>query len=252
MINYRKINEPLMLPDFNLQDYEGFLSAFVDNNYKPCLFHQLKDHSSGAVVLRHDVDFDCKLAYQMALQEYQMNIKSTYFFLVSSEYYNIAFKDNYENIHRTKELGHTISIHFDPLSHVEFNKGFITEVEYFEKMFGVTVDIVSIHLPGRDMMEFDKPIMGIEHAYQSKYCRDIKYFSDSTGIWRFGNPLNSREFMEGQNMQILIHPIWWMLTGNNIGNAEKLRLYYNHRINLLEDHYMINFSLISKVYEQVL
>ena len=47
-----------------------------------------------AVILRHDVDFDIPAAVRMAEIEHSMGISSTYFFLLSSDFYNIhSFKD---------------------------------------------------------------------------------------------------------------------------------------------------------------
>jgi hypothetical protein len=235
-----------------LNNYAQLLQDFISRGYRACFFSELQHTGKGAILLRHDVDFDCKLAYKMALLENKLGIRSTYFFLISSEYYNIGYKENFHCIHEIKKLGHSISIHFDTSGHVDFRKGLISEINYFQELFNVEIDIISIHTPNIDIMENDGPILGIEHTYQSKYCRDIKYFSDSTGVWRFGNPLHSQEFRDKKNMQLLIHPIWWMLTSDKISNADKLRLYYNQRKNRLEDHYLINHSLISKIYEQVL
>ena len=38
------------------------------------------DHSSNAILLRHDVDFYIEAAYQLALVEAECDIRSTFFF----------------------------------------------------------------------------------------------------------------------------------------------------------------------------
>ena len=40
-------------------------------------------------LVRHDVDFDIELAYNLALIENEMNIKATYFILTTCENYNV-------------------------------------------------------------------------------------------------------------------------------------------------------------------
>lgn len=38
----------------------------------------------------------------------------------------------------------------------------------------------------------------------------MKYFSDSNGEFKYGNPLQSKDFKHLNNIQLLIHPIWWI------------------------------------------
>ncbi|HUS03595.1 MAG TPA: hypothetical protein VMY77_17765 [Chitinophagaceae bacterium] len=237
--------------DNNTYNYENFLKKLIANNYRSYFFNEIHKQAENGVVLRHDIDFDCTLAYQMAVLESQLKLKSTYFFLISSESYNIASKSNYDNIQRIKELGHSISIHFDPLAYNDFKKALKSELNYFQDLFDVEVDIISIHRPNKFFLESDKPINGIEHTYQSKYFRDIKYFADSTGEWRFGHPFDSVEFKEKKNLHILIHPVWWMLTEDEISTDEKMKLYYKTRIIQLKNHFLNNCSPFSKVYDQV-
>ncbi len=236
---------------YNTYNYEVFLKELIANNYQACFFNEIHKDESNAVLLRHDIDFDCTLAYQMAVLESKLKLKSTYFFLTSSESYNIASKGNYDNIKRIKELGHSISLHFDPLVYEDFKKGFISEVNYFQNLFDVKIDIISIHRPNKFFLESDKPINGIEHTYQSKYFKDIKYFADSTGEWRFGHPFNSDEFKQKKNLHILIHPVWWMLTDDEVSRDEKMKLYYKTRIIQLKNHFLNNCLPFSKVYDQV-
>ena len=41
------------------------------------------------------------------------------------------------------------------------------------------------------------------------FSSEIKYMSDSKGIWNNGNPLDSDSFKNKKPIQILTHPIWW-------------------------------------------
>ncbi|MFN0015017.1 MAG: hypothetical protein ACKVU2_10750 [Saprospiraceae bacterium] len=167
-----------------------------------------------------------------------MGIKATYFFLMRSSLYNIFSPQDYENVQVIREMGHTVTIHFDPSIYSDFHRGLQQEVALFRDMFNAEVGIVSLHRPNAFFQEYDAPIYGIEHTYQSKYFRDVKYISDSTGVWRFGHPFDTPEFKLQKSLHLLIHPIWWMLDGET--NVEKLRLYYDQRVDALKADFSDN------------
>ena len=63
-----------------ISNYKSFISKFVKNGYKFIFFDELNKSKSNQVILRHDIDLDIDLAYEMAIIENSMGIKSTYFF----------------------------------------------------------------------------------------------------------------------------------------------------------------------------
>lgn len=232
----------------HLGSYEDFLKAFLQQKYNFVFFHEL-NQPKGQLVLRHDIDFDTGFALEMAKIEHQLGVKSTYFFMLRTTFYNAMSPNDFKNIEDIKELGHEISIHFDPTIYDNFQEGLRREVILFESSFGQKVDIISFHRPSIDFQNFDAPISGIEHTYQSKYFKDIKYFSDSTGIWRFGHPTDSAEFVNQDTLHILIHPIWWMINGDS--NLQKLDAYFTQRINSLKQEFSSNCIPFRKIQERV-
>jgi hypothetical protein len=219
------------------ETYEEFLEAFIQQGYEFIFFNEL-NASQRQLILRHDVDFDTRFALDAAIIEAEMGIRSTFFFLVRSSFYNILAPNDFENINRIKELGHKISVHFDPLIYDDVEEGLKQEVGIFQSCFQEEVDIISFHRPTESFRNLDTPLMGIEHTYQSKYFRDIKYFSDSTGVWRFGHPHESGEFSKKESLHILIHPIWWMVAGHS--NLYKLETYFSQRIQKLKQEFSSN------------
>jgi len=217
--------------------YEEFLQTCLEQGYQFCFFPELREPKH-QITLRHDIDFDTGFALKAATIERQMGIKATYFFLLRSSMYNIFSPQDFENIQLIREMGHTITIHFDPSIYSDFHRGLQQEVALFRDIFNAEVGIVSLHRPNAFFQEYDAPIYGIEHTYQSKYFRDVKYISDSTGVWRFGHPFDTPEFMQQKSLHILIHPIWWMLDGES--NVEKLRLYYSQRVDSLKADFSNN------------
>ena len=52
-----------------------------------------------------------------------------------------------------------------------------------------------------------------DHSNARPYKEIIKkiaYFADSGGSFRYGSPLKSKAFQESKNIQLCIHPVWWM------------------------------------------
>lgn len=235
-------------PNHRFGSYQHFLQAFKDQGYQFCKFSELNEPKK-QIALRHDIDFDTNFALQSALIETEMGIQSTYFFLLRSNFYNIFSPQDYENISLIREMGHTISVHFDPSIYEDFHEGLKKEVMLFREFFREEVSIISLHRPNAFFQEFDAPIFGIEHTYQSKYFRNVKYISDSTGVWRFGHPFDTPEFAQQKSIHLLIHPIWWMLEGST--NLDKLQLYYAQRINSLKTDFSNNCIPFRKINESL-
>lgn len=235
-------------PSHRFGSYQNFLQVFKDQGYQFCAFSELTEPKK-QIALRHDIDFDTNFALQSALIENQLGIKSTYFFLLRSNFYNIFSPQDFDNVMLIREMGHTVSVHFDPSIYEDFHQGLQQEVKLFSEFFKEDVNIISLHRPNAFFQEFDAPIFGIEHTYQSKYFRDVKYISDSTGVWRFGHPFDTPEFVQQKSIHLLIHPIWWMLDGGT--NLDKLKQYYAQRVNALKTDFSNNCIPFRKINESL-
>ena len=238
----------LITPKNRFGNYENFLHTFQQQGYQFCKFKEL-NQDNGQIVLRHDIDFDTNFALQAALVENKLGIKSTFFFLLRTNFYNIFSPQDMENVKLIHEMGHTVSIHFDPSIYEDFHKGLQMELSLFQDFFKMNVDIISLHRPNSFFQEYDAPIYGVEHTYQSKYFRDVKYISDSTGVWRFGHPFDSPEFDQKKSIHLLIHPIWWMLDG--VTNLDKLKEYYGQRVTALKSDFSNNCIPFRKIDESL-
>lgn len=236
-------------PDNRFGSYEDFLKGFQTQGYRFTFFNEINQPKK-QIALRHDIDFDTNFALQSALIESKLGIKATYFFLLRSNFYNILSPQDFENIQFIRKLGHCVSIHFDPSIYEDFHKGLQLEVDLFREIFYLDVNIISLHRPNTFFQELDQPIYGIEHTYQSKYFRDIKYFADSTGVWRFGHPFDSLEFSLQKSLHILIHPIWWMLDEPS-SNLDKLKVYFEQRVQALKREFSNNCIPFRKINESL-
>lgn len=235
-------------PEHKFGPYEDFLKTYLEHGYQFCFFPEINQPKK-QIALRHDIDFDTHFALQSALIESNLGIKATYFFLLRSHFYNLMSPQDHQNVLMIREMGHHVSIHFDPSVYEDFHKGLQWETEMFREMFQQEVSIISLHRPNPFFQDFDAPIFGIEHTYQSKYFRDIKYFADSTGVWRFGHPFDSPEFTQKRSLHVLIHPVWWMLDGPS--NLAKLRTYYEQRVQSLKTEFSNNCIPFRAIHESL-
>tara|TARA_B100000427_G_scaffold240543_1_gene203431 strand:- start:10033 stop:10722 length:690 start_codon:yes stop_codon:yes gene_type:complete len=178
-------------------------SNFVFDHFKAT------KHGSRVVHLRHDVDFSVDSALNLAYIERKEEILSTYFFMLSSNTYNVFSKKNSDQIREIMHMGHKISLHFDPTSHQDIDSGFQKEKNSFEDFFTTKLDIISIHRPGVFLENNNRKLPGCSHTYEDRFFKDMVYLSDSGGkdvsedLKRF---IDNEELKE---LHLLLHPIWW-------------------------------------------
>ena len=199
-----------------ISNYKTFISNYIDNGYKFIFFDELIQNKNKQIILRHDVDLDVDLAYEMAILEKNMGIKSTYFFLLSNNSYNLISTKNQKKLIKIRELGHKVSLHFDMMIYDDVYKGLKREVKIFNEVFNEEINIISIHRPKNNLLEKPDDYFELSNSYEKKYTKDIFYFADSGGAFRYGNPLESEAFNSIRNMQLVIHPVWWMIHGNSV------------------------------------
>lgn len=206
-----------------LSDYRTFLQMFLERGYQFKSFSDVLREKEN-IILRHDIDFSTDYALKAALIEADLGISSTFFFLIRSEFYNVLSPKNYDNINKIKDLGHDISIHFDPTLYDDFELGLKKERQDFRNLFNVEINTISLHRPSKFFLECNELIDGLKHTYLPEYFQSLKYFADSTGVWRFGHPIHSEEVLNMKSLQILIHPIWWFIKAES--NIKKLEVFW--------------------------
>lgn len=223
----------MVLPDFTLNAYKHLLRQFQLSGYTFHFFGEDIPEKQG-LFLRHDVDFDCSLALDMARAEQQTGVKSTYFFLVASQAYNPMSSNVRKSIEAIKAMGHQISLHFDPEIYTNFEAGLHDELDIFERIFQVRPKVISLHRPQNYFLQHEGTIAGVGHTYQPVWFKNMSYYADSQGQWRYGHPLKSNGFKDKKNIHLLVHPLWWVLPGNS--PEDKLRLLFEKQVNRVKSH----------------
>lgn len=106
-------------------EYVEILSGLRDLNYTFEDFHHRKGKE--AAIIRHDIDFCIPSALRMARIESDIDVSAIYFFMITTNTYNLASSLNRTLVKKIEALGHTISLHFDPTAHKDLDKGFEIE-----------------------------------------------------------------------------------------------------------------------------
>ena len=103
--------------DFTYEHYKFILNQALSVGYNICgCFEYLNnDRKNKTIVMRHDVDKFPIRAYDFAEMEYVCGIKSTYFFRVFSDEYNIFGYETMAIIKDIERMGHEIGYHAEPI-----------------------------------------------------------------------------------------------------------------------------------------
>ena len=107
--------------EFNYKSYEKLINLLRENNYKICSYHDYADYDK-CVILRHDIDQSLEKSLEFAEFEKSLQVRSTYFILLTSDFYNIASLKNTRIITKIKRLGHNIGLHFDEVKYNQLDK----------------------------------------------------------------------------------------------------------------------------------
>lgn len=166
---------------------------------------------SSQLLLRHDVDFSLRLALEMALFENERGVSSTYYVLPYNDFYAPFSPEGRSILTRMAGLGHEIGLHWDSRIYPEDAAGVRRSIErdvaMFEDVLGQKVRSASQHNPIDSRFVDLSDLFEIE-AYSASVREKFAYVSDSAMSWRAHTPW---DVLPGRaNLQLLIHPIWWM------------------------------------------
>ena len=210
---------------FSVKRYKSLLENLTKEGLVPTT-NWTGELGVNTLLLRHDVDFSVKFAHELARLEFNQDISSTYFLMLTSNMYNLLSSEHQRMVKEMSNMGHKISIHFDPTVYKDLDS-FKYEKNLFEKLFETEVDIASIHRPGPFLENNNISLCGVPQTYNDLYFKQMKYISDSGG--RDLLPTIS-EYLKGsrkQGLHLLIHPIWWVGEGFDATST----LNYWHRKN---------------------
>jgi hypothetical protein len=194
---------------------EGYreLLRLAKERYTFVSFRDYRTARSGSVLWRHDLDFSVHRALALARIEAAEDVRTTYFLLLHSGFYNALEADVVARVREILAAGHELGLHFDPRFHVgrDLDAALARERSLLEEVFETDVCAFSLHNP--DVAGWDErrdEIAGMVNAYGDYLREHFAYASDSNGYWRFA-PLQD-VLADGaiERLHVLTHPEWWV------------------------------------------
>jgi hypothetical protein len=192
------------------------------------------------VILRHDVDVDIDLALRMAELEMDLQIKSSFFFLTTSDHYNVTSLRSRNSLKRIANMGFEIGLHFDTSIYGEtgldrLSELAVNEAEILSESAESPVLSLSLHNPS--ILGQYTEIPGFKNAYAPLIFSPEVYISDSR---RSFNPLvmELAQLSKLRTMQLLLHPLHFSNVSQNY-NSVFVDLIKRKAANLHED-FLVN------------
>ena len=161
-------------------------------------------------LIRHDVDYDLKKAYELAELENKKGIVATFFVLPTTPFYNIMAKENQEILSSILKMGHEIGLHYD-LSIDDTQHFFDLNIKILEIAVKQKIHSVSLHNPS--VHGNFKEFKGYNNAYSFPFFNEKYYISDSCFDFRGKNIFDHIKLIKENSIQILLHPIHFSVKG---------------------------------------
>lgn len=193
------------------------------------------------VLMRHDVDFSPQRALRIAEIEHKEGVRSTFFWHMHSEFYNLLDKDSFEIVNKIQSLGHEFGIHFDThffqiQNEEEIESALEKEKKIVELIFNIQPKVFSFHNTNDFVMGCQKfKYANLVNTYAKYFQKNIKYCSDSNGYWRFDRMIDVVKNDAYDKLHLLTHPENW--TEETMSPYEKIKRAINGRASANLDFY---------------
>jgi hypothetical protein len=253
--------------DFTLSKYKELCQAIFFSEYIPLTVHDYltQEYTIKCIILRHDVDRKPDQALKIAQIEYELGLRSTFYFRLVKEVFQP------EIIKQIESLGHEIGYHYEVLDKAKGNTNkailiFKEELDELRKVANVTT--ICMHgnpltsLVNRDIWIHHnfKDFRIIGEAYISIDYNKVSYFTDTGRAWNSSkhsikdivrNNTNNNEKIKStdelislikncipESICIVTHPNRWTdnfsswlteLMWQNIKNTAKVAIKYRRK-----------------------
>lgn len=196
--------------DFSFSTYANLVEQLRLHQYTITNYKDYAKYTKAAI-LRHDIDFSIEDNYNFSLFEDKLGIKSTYFVLLSTGFYNPMLKYNRELLKSILKRGHSIGLHFDTTAYDNWQSKIQAEKSILENIIDAPVDLISFHRPAPEILDNNLQFSGLINVYSQEFFGKFKYCSDSRFHWR-DNPFELINSGKYPYLHILTHPFAWHKT----------------------------------------
>jgi len=183
--------------DFTYYTYKNLLNSIIKSGYS---IQTMEDFiikpKEKVVVLRHDCDLWPNNDLKMALIEFKLGIRATY-------YFRMPYTFNIKIIKRIKELNHEIGYHYENLA--EFKGDYSKSIEDFKvnlKKLRSIYPVKTIVMHGRPLSKWDGKLLWkkynyknygiIAEPYLSVNYDEVLYLTDTGNMWN-GHKVSIRD-----------------------------------------------------------
>lgn len=195
--------------DFSYSCYQKLISLLNQYDYTISNYHNYREYKKSAI-LRHDIDFSINDSYKFSFFEESLGIKSVYFVLLSTGFYNPMEKCARKMLQNMHNRGFTIGLHFDTTAYDnnDLNQSIQSEKNILENIIEAPVNLLSFHRPAPTVLANDLKFPGLINVYSKEFFHDCKYCSDSRFFWR-DNPYELINSQKYDRLHILTHAFCW-------------------------------------------
>jgi hypothetical protein len=205
-----------MSEDFTIDEY-GKILRVAKTKFRFASFED-RHGADPTALWRHDVDFSPQRALALAKIEADIGVIATYFFQLSSRFYNVFEPEISSIIRQIGLLGHAIGLHFEAgaaglSGDIDLESRLVFEAGVLERLVDMKVSSFSLHNPttmsgfSMDKSEY----YGLLNASHSGLREEFAYCSDSNGVWRFRSLDAMVRDEQIVKLYALTHPEWWQV-----------------------------------------
>lgn len=189
--------------------YRRFLDGLLDRGFRFRTYGE--DVDGETVLLRHDVDLSPERALRFAELEADLDVRATYFFLLTSPLYNTFARRTRRVVRRIEALGHDVGLHFSTHQYWEteppepvLREAVASKQRALGTVATEPVSVVSFHVPPEWVLR--RSFDGLATTYEPRFFDEIEYRADSNQRWR-GDPPDASTLPAP--VQVLTHPGLW-------------------------------------------
>jgi hypothetical protein len=198
---------------FSLELYRKTLERAKELGYRFPTVSELRQGSQSYnrfLLLRHDIDVAPRYALRMARLEHEFGVRSSYYVLLHSIYYNPAAPPHWEALREIISMGFEVGLHYETdffeKRGLEPLPGVLRDVAALEHILQIRIRSVSQHRPASSsfLRELNEHYVD---AYNHDLMHNVRYISDSGFKWRketLWDLLGAEE-----RIHALVHPVTW-------------------------------------------
>ncbi|MFN2533463.1 MAG: hypothetical protein ABR555_19445 [Pyrinomonadaceae bacterium] len=206
---------------YSLANYRLLVDRALNGGYAFVPFNLEEIPQQGSIYLRHDVDYSLPLALELAKVNAEMNVPGTFFVLLRSHAYNLLSASSQAIVKEIYELGQHVALHavVDVSASDLIEKRLRSDFDFVRVNLPFISPVFSWHNPTAELLDqtrsFDE-IAGLMNVYSNRFTAGLTYRSDSNmrhGPDEFLRLIDARP---EHALQLLFHPLIWVLGGNNM------------------------------------